>query len=253
MIKAIIIDDELKSRESLKMILQQNFPQITIIQLADSVKSGFDVINQTHPDLVFLDIEMPFASGFELLEKFNRIDFEIIFVTAYENYAIKAIKFSALDYILKPVDIDDLREAISRAQKKIEEKATEPIRYKELLANLKQPSGFTKIAIPSAEGLSFLNINDIVVCIADVNYTRIHLLNNEKILVSKTLKEFEDILSDFNFFRIHNSALVNLSHVVKYIKGEGGFIKTVDGSTYEVSRRKKNSFLEKFMILGNKV
>jgi two-component system, LytTR family, response regulator len=237
--KAIIVDDEEKSRVTLKNLVERHCPQVEMAELCESVDAGLKAIRKHSPELVFLDIEMPFHNGFELLEKIGKPDFEVIFTTAYEHYAIKAIKFSALDYLLKPVDVDELKAAVEKVASKPKEK--EPARYDLLLATLKSKSA--KIAVPTFDGLQMVNAEEIVKCTADESYTHITLTGGQKLVVSRILKDFEELLSGLNFFRVHNSSLINLAHVKKYVKGDGGYLVMTDGETVEVSRRKKNELL----------
>lgn len=249
MIKAIIIDDEEKSRVTLHNLITMYCPTVEVIEKCDSVNAALIAIEKQMPDLVFLDIEMPFHNGFTLLEKIKNPSFAVIFTTAYNHYAIKAIKYSALDYLLKPIDSEELMAAVSRVgSNKIKNQTTEP-NYELLLANLKVKSTHAKIAIPTFDGYQMINANDIVKCTAEDSYTHIVLTNNTKLMVSKLLKDYEDLLADFNFFRVHNSCLINLAHVVKYIKGDGGQVIMVDGSCVEVSRRKKTELLAKLEMV----
>ncbi|MEO6305878.1 MAG: LytTR family DNA-binding domain-containing protein, partial [Bacteroidia bacterium] len=199
-------------------------------------------IEKLKPKLVFLDIEMPFNNGFVLLEKIKDPAFEVIFTTAYNNYALQAIKASALDYLLKPIDVDELKFAVSKIGNRTTVVKTNTD-FETLLSNLKIKSTHAKIAIPTFEGLQMISVNNIVKCTADESYTHITLTNNTKITVSRILKEYDDMLSDMNFFRVHNSCLINLTHVNKYIKGDGGYVIMSDGSSVEVSRRKKTDLL----------
>ncbi len=243
MINAIIVDDESKSRATLNSLLEKHCKQIKVLSLADSVDNALLAIEKYEPDLVFLDIEMPFGNGFTLLEKIKNPPFEIIFVTAYDHYAIKAIKFSALDYLLKPIDVDDLISAINKIENKQKSASKSNESIELLISNLKLKGKSAKIAIPTFEGLQMLKAEDIIKCTAQESYTQITLVDGSKHLVSRILKEYEDLLSDYNFFRVHHSCLINLSHVVKYIKGDGGYVVMSDGESVEVSRRKKNELL----------
>jgi two-component system LytT family response regulator len=246
MIKAIIVDDELGARESLSKMIDKNCKQLEVIAKADSMLAAFEAITNKQPDLVFLDIEMPNGNAFDLLEKFKEINFNIIFTTAYDHYAIKAIKFSAIDYILKPIDPEELVEAVKRVEKK---QTNQPNvldkQFKTLLSNVRPENKLKKVGIPDGDGLIFINLSDIIRCESDGNYTFFILTNGKKIIASRTLGEYEQMFTEDNFFRIHRSHLVNLQHVKKYIKGEGGYVIMADDSQVEVSRRNKNEFLEK--------
>jgi two-component system LytT family response regulator len=245
MIKTIIVDDELGARESLSKIIEKNCKEIEIVAKADAMLSAYDAINKHQPDLVFLDIEMPKGNAFDLLGKFDEINFDIIFTTAYDHYAIQAIKFSAIDYILKPIDTEELVSAVERFQKKTGQKNFLDKKFKVLLSNLKPENKIKKIGIPDSDGLVFINLSDIIRCDSDGNYTFFILTTGKKIIATHTLGEYEQMFADNNFFRVHRSHLINLEHVKKYIKGEGGYVIMTDNSQVEVSRRNKIEFLEK--------
>jgi two-component system LytT family response regulator len=213
--------------------------------VASAVKS----IAKDAPDLVFLDIEMPFENGFTLFEKIKNPPFQVIFTTAYDQYAIKAIKYSALDYLLKPVDVVDLKNAVEKCREKTKSAPNRSDDIEMLLSALKLKSKSAKIAVPTFEGLQMVNANEIVKCIADESYTHLTLTDGSKIVVCRILKEFEDLLSELNFLRVHNSSLINLTHVKKYIKGDGGYVIMSDDETVEVSRRKKNELLSRLTLV----
>lgn len=244
MIRSIIIDDELKAREGLQLTLQKFCPRIEVVASCATPAEGKNSILAFKPDLVFLDVQMPHQSGFNLLEELDHFDFEVIFVTAHDRYAIKAIKFSALDYLLKPLDIDELQKAVNKAAERIGNKSSRN-NYSSLLKNIKYPShNIEKLAIPTLEGIMFEAVNDIVYCEADRNYTSLIMIDNRKIIVSKHLKDFENMLSDCGFFRIHHAYLINLKYVKKYIKGEGGYVILEGNHHLDVSKRKKEGFLQ---------
>ncbi|MES2762303.1 MAG: LytTR family DNA-binding domain-containing protein [Bacteroidota bacterium] len=249
MIRAIIVDDEEKGRFTLRNLVAKNCPSLELVDLCDSVEMAIASILKHQPDLVFLDIEMPFQNGFALLEKFQKPNFDVIFITAYDHYAIKAIKYSALDYLLKPVDTEELKEAVIKIEQKKKHTASQLPDFELLLSNLKLKGTSAKIAIPTFEGLQMINSTEIIKCTANESYTEIVLAGGKKIMVSRILKEYEDLLSDFNFFRVHNSCLINLAHVNKYIKGDGGYVLMSDGESVEVSRRKKNELLHKLALI----
>ncbi|MCX6296611.1 MAG: LytTR family DNA-binding domain-containing protein [Bacteroidetes bacterium] len=249
MIKAIIVDDELGARESLSKMLEKNCKQIEVVAKVDSMLSAFEAITNKEPDLVFLDIEMPNGNAFDLLEKFKNINFNIIFTTAYDHYAIKAIKFSAVDYILKPIDPEELVIAVKRFEERAGQKSTLDKQFKTLLSNVRPENKLKKVGIPDGDGLIFINLSDIIRCDSDGNYTFFILTNGKKIIASRTLGEYEQMFAEDNFFRIHRSHLINLEHVKKYIKGEGGYVVLSDNSQVEVSRRNKTDFLEKLSHL----
>lgn len=249
MIKAIIVDDELGARESLSKMIEKNCKQIEVVAKVDSMLSAFEAITNKEPDLVFLDIEMPNGNAFDLLEKFKNINFNIIFTTAYDHYAIKAIKFSAVDYILKPIDPEELINAVKRFENQAGQKNTLDKQFKTLLSNARPENKLKKVGIPDGDGLVFINLSDIIRCDSDGNYTFFILTSGKKIIASRTLGEYEQMFADDNFFRVHRSHLINLEHVKKYIKGEGGYVVMSDNSQVEVSRRNKTDFLEKLSHL----
>lgn len=247
MTKAIIVDDEEKSRVTLKNLIAKHCPEIEIADLCDSVDSAEASIVQHSPQLVFLDIEMPFKNGFALIEKIRKPAFDVIFITAYDQYAIRAIRYSALDYLLKPVDVEELKSAVKRIRIKQADAAIN--NYELLLASLKMKGKVSKIAVPTFDGLQMVNVQDIVKCVADESYTHIKMTDGSKITVSRILKEFEDLLSESNFIRVHNSSLINIVHVKKYVKGEGGYVIMSDDETVEVSRRKKAELVAKLAVI----
>ena len=246
MLRAIIIDDEVDGLEALRLSIEKFCPNIELIAACEDAKSGLAAIQTQQPDIVFLDVQMPYMSGFDLLNELDEINFEVIFVTAYNQYAIKAIKFSALDYLLKPVEIDDLLSAVNRAEKR-RHKINRSVRYESFIENVKSDqSGIGKLAIPTMEGLVFVNISEVIYCKSEGNYTFIQFVKKKNMLVSRTLKEFEDILSEHSFYRVHNSYLINLKHIQKFVRGAGGYIIMTDGYTANVSRRKREEFLSIF-------
>ena len=192
---------------------------------------------------------MPFQNGFALIEKFSKPNFDVIFTTAYDHYAIKAIKYSAMDYLLKPIDVDELKAAVNKVEQKNKNSFAQFPNFELLLSNIKSKGTSAKIAVPTFEGLQMINSSEIIKCTAHESYTEIVLSVGKKIMVSRILKEYEDLLSDFNFFRVHNSCLVNLAHVNKYVKGDGGYVVMSDGESVEVSRRKKNELLSKLSCI----
>jgi len=248
MIKTIIVEDEEKARSNLMQILGEYCKDVEVVDAQDNVQSGIKSIKHHKPDLLFLDVHMQGETGFDLLEQLGKINFEIIFTTAHNEYAVKAFKFSAIDYLLKPIDIDELVNAVQKASDKIEQDTTKQ-RYELIVENLQgQKSTFNKIALPTAEGLVFVQVSDIIRCESEDNYTHFFLLNGERILVSKTIKYFEELLTDQDFFRIHQSHLININHIKEYHKGEGGYAVMSDASSVIVSRRKKEAFLAKLSI-----
>jgi two-component system, LytTR family, response regulator len=244
MIRSIIVDDELKSRESLKILIQDFCENVSVEAMCQNVAEAVQKINEIRPDLIFLDIQLQRETGFDLLARFNEVNFEVIFTTAYSEYAIRAFKFSAIDYLLKPIDIEDLRAAVAKVQKRKSETISQ--RLDELIHNLKSGSRETyKVALPTTDGLVFVKLNDILYCEASSNYTEITMNDNKKYVVSRTLKEYDEMLSDQNFFRIHHSYLINLNGVSKYVRGEGGYVIMTNGKSLDVSKRKRDGFLQK--------
>jgi len=242
-IKTLIIDDEIDAREALRLALEKYCPDVKILASCAIPEEGIQSIRELQPQLVFLDIQMPHLSGFDLLAEIGEIDFAVIFVTAYNHYAIKAIKFSALDYLLKPIDPDDLVIAVQKA-KNWQAGQDQAHQYESAFSNLQhQKNRIEKLAIPTSEGILFQETANIIYCRADGNYTTLYLKNHPPVIVSKPLLDFEHYLAGSGFFRIHHSALVNMKHIQKYIKGDGGYVILSDDHHVDVSRRKKEAFL----------
>lgn len=246
--KAIIIDDEAKGRFALKEKIKNYCHGVQVVAEAANGKEGLAAIEMHHPQIIFLDIEMPGMSGFEMLNKLPDKNFHIIFTTAYNQYAIKAIKYAAFDYLLKPIDIEELKEAIEKIS---ELQSNQTKNQLELLQhNISHPKNqLNKLAIPTMEGLVFYNIQDIVYLEAQSNYTNIYFANQTKMIASKTLKEFEELLPEDIFFRPHHSYIINLGCIKRYIKGDGGQVELQNGAYIDVSRRKKDEFLK---IIGQR-
>ena len=246
MLKAIIVDDEPKARENLQILLQDFVKGVEVVALCHNIAEAVEAVELHAPDVVFLDIQLQRETGFDLLTTLKDINFEVIFTTAYTEFAIKAFKFSAIDYLLKPIDIEELKKAVHKVEKRVSNNMTS--RLTQLVQNLKQGSAENyKIALPTLEGLVFVNVKDILYCEASSNYTLIFTAE-EKYLVSKTLKEYEELLSDHNFFRIHNSYLININEIKKYVKGEGGYVVLSNNVSLDVSKRRKEAFLKKIGI-----
>ena len=244
MIQAIIIDDERHCTDRLVNLLK-NDQVVKLVGTANNIEQGVELINSLRPDLIFLDVQIGPDTGFDLLKKIPHRNFEVIFTTAHEHYAIQAIKFSAIDYLLKPVDRDDLNVALNKLTDEISRKTTSA-KLDTLLHNIeKKNDGLKKIIVPTVSGLEFLNVSDIIRCESDINYTTLFLNEKRKLLVARTLKDFEELLSDHNFFRVHNSHLINLVYIKSYHKGKGGSVLLTDGSEVEVSVRRKDEFLKK--------
>jgi two-component system LytT family response regulator len=244
MIRAIIIEDEKMSKEALCRMLEKYCPTVEVVAEADGYRKGVEEIRKHHPDVIFLDIQMPDGSGFRVLEELEEIDFEIIFTTAFDQFAIKAIKYSALDYLLKPIIPEDLMEAVTR----VEKKKAEHTRRKSLetgnedlrLREERNP----KIVLSTSEMIHVINVNDIIRCESDNYYTYFYFVDGRKLLVSKTLKENEELLTQYNFIRPHKSHLINIKFIKSYIRQEGGYILMNDGTKIPVSRRKKDKIIE---------
>jgi two-component system, LytTR family, response regulator len=248
MINAIIIDDEAHCVSQLCSFLHEYYEEnLQVAGTFQSVKEGITGILKLQPDLVFLDVQMDDKTGFDLLKEIPEINFEIIFTTAYEKYAVQAFKFSAIDYLLKPLDADDLVSAVNKVIKKISGSDTSQ-KINALFHNLQNHQSSKKISIPTLDGLIFLDTNDIIRCQSHINYSILFLKDKQKITVAKTLKEFEELLSDYNFYRVHNSHLINLAYIKKYNKGKGGSIFMSDHSEVEVSSRRKEGLLKRLLI-----
>ncbi len=242
--KAVIIDDEKNSRQVLRTMLEKYCLDVTILGEASGYREGVELINELKPELVFLDIQMPDGSGFNLLENFEQPAFDVIFVTAFDQYAIKAIKFSALDYLLKPINPQDLIKSVERYKQKVN---TGDI-YKRLDI-LMQNLGLgrdkpKKIVLSTAEGYHVVNPDDILRCQSDSYYTNFYFTNGKRIIVSKTLKEFEELLTDYGFVRSHKSHLVNIKYIKSFLRADGGYIIMSDGTEIPVSRRKRDYIVD---------
>jgi two-component system LytT family response regulator len=245
MISAIIIDDIQKSRAVLLQLLQRNCPQINVVSMASSADEAQLQILEKQPNLIFLDIEMPNGTGFDLLKRFPTPDFKVIFTTAYDQYALQAIKFCALDYLLKPIDIEELQVAVQKMANKIHAPKSSN-RFTHLIENLNNHNHKNhKIGIPTQDGLIFIKVDDILYCTADRSYTFIQLKNERKIIATRKIKEFENLLSQHDFFRVHRSHLINLNYIEKYYKGSGGYVTMSNGQAIDIARRKKDGFLER--------
>lgn len=247
MIKAIIIDDEADCCDVLSILLGRYCPEVEIAGVYNSAEEALPVLLKNEVQLVFLDVEMPHMNGFELLEKLPQINFELIFTTSYNQYAIKAIRFSALDYLLKPVDREELQGAVKKALLRLNKPLTQQLEI--LLQKFNRSSAqVSRIALPTMEGLQLIPLDSIISCASSSNYTILSLKENQKLIVSRTLKEIEEMLEDHTFLRVHHSYLVNLNEVRKYIKGEGGILIMSDGSSVDVSRSKKEQLLNKLQV-----
>lgn len=250
MLNALIIDDEPNSRETLKALLKRSCPEVQVCGEANGVERAQVLINAQKPDLIFLDISMPGGDGFELLSRVKKPDFEIIFVTGYDQYALQAIKSCALDYLLKPVQIQELKAAVARAQEVSKLKNTKQ-QLQHLLANLKRKDTTEQnLAIPNPTGLSFVSTKDIVRLEADGSYTTVYTTNGQSLVSTWHLKAYEELLPQEQFFRAHHSHLIHLRQISQYHKGNGGYVVMTDGSSVSISKRRKRDFLQLFELPG---
>lgn len=240
---ALIIDDEPHARQALRNMLTLYCPGVRVVGEAGTVASGIEAVAAFQPDLVLLDVEMPDGTGFDLLKRLPEIPFAVIFVTAHEAYALQAIKFSALDYLLKPVQPDELQQAVDRAMKQRHDELILKLRsYAENTAEPQRPP--RRIVLNTATNVYVINVEEILRCESDENYTRIFFLDRERIVVSRTLKEFDGMLSPFGFFRVHQSHLINMAFVETYQKGLGGTVVMKNQDRVPVSSRRKEAFLK---------
>jgi len=246
MIRTLIIDDEENNRQRLAGLIQEHFPNISIVGEADGVASGLKAIEEYNPELVLLDIKMADGDAFDLLQQIKNISFKIIFVTAFEEYALKAFKFSALDYLLKPVAVDDLRIAFDKAERQILTQLK--LQIATLNGNMRNNNSKT-LVLRTAEKIFFIETKDIIRCESDRNYTYFFVKENRKHIASQPLKEYEEILQDHGFFRIHKSHMINLSYIESFDKADGGSIILKDKTELPVARRKKAELLEVFTKL----
>jgi two-component system, LytTR family, response regulator len=243
MIRAIIIDDEKKARETIRNMVELYCKNVDIIGEAEDIVTAAEIINILKPDLVFLDIKMPNGSGFDLLTQLGNIDFRVIFITAYAEYALRAFKFSAIDYILKPINPDELIASLNKVQTLMEKESINA-RLEAFISNMQNITReIKKIVLKTSDSIHVINVRDIIRCEADRNYTVFFLTDNKKILVSNTLKEYDDMLSPYRFFRTHQSHLVNIDYIERFEKKDGGFLVMKDKSEVPVSVRKKETLL----------
>lgn len=243
MLRTLIVEDEIPSQETLKNFLKEYCPEVELLAVTDTVKEGVCLVNKLKPDLLLLDIALNNGTGFDLLKQVQERNFEVIFTTAYEHYALRAIKFSAIDYLLKPIDLDELQVAVKKVISK-QQSLNSNRQIDTLLSNLlKHNIRQHTITLSTSEGLHFVVVEDIIRLEALGSYTQFHLINDKKIVVSKHLKEYERLLGDINFCRIHQSHLINIKAVVKYQKSDGGYVLLKDNSKIKVSESKKDFFL----------
>jgi two-component system, LytTR family, response regulator len=243
MLKAILVDDELSSLQNLQQKIAEFCPELKIVATPNKPEEAIFLIRHYKPDVVFLDIEMPRMNGFRMLEELQDTDAEIIFTTAYNHYAIDAIRISAFDYLMKPISVEDLQNAVTRLMVKHKRQTSEKLSVlkKSLQENRSQED---RIAIPTSEGMEFINIKNIVRIESSSNYSKLHLLSGQTVLVTRLLKDFEEMLLPYRFYRVHHSHVINLAYIKKYIRGEGGQIVMQNGDVIDVARRKKDEFLK---------
>lgn len=245
MIRAILVDDEPRARESLRVILERFFPEVAILGEAAGIEEAYNLIEAEKPNTVFLDVKMSDGTGFDLLKRFTNFDFKVVFVTAFEEHALEAIKFSAFDYILKPINTHELREAIDKLKESLDDTDEINLKLKAFFANMEASSQTKKkIVLKTSESIHLVPIQSIVRCEADCNYTKLFFENQPKILISKPLKHFEDMLSEFGFIRVHQTHLVNINHVVRVDKADGGVLVFADGSQVPIAVRKREQLFK---------
>lgn len=241
-IKTLIVDDEEMSRLTLINFIEKYTPELEIIGEAENIQQAQKIIEKAHPQLVFLDVEMPFGNAFDLLENLKHIDFQTVFVTAYSHYAIKALNFSASYYLLKPIDIDELVVAVNKVKENLIDMSTK-IQTEILLQNIKAENGNQRLVLPVLDGFEVVKTKDIIMCKADGNYTEFYFQDGSKKVVSKNLKFFDSLLGEYQFLRVHKSYLVNLNEITAYHKGKGGLVSLSNGLQVEVSPNKKQELL----------
>ena len=244
MLRSIIIDDEPKSAGILKNDLAQHCPTVEVAGVCHSAKEGILAIKKEKPDLVFLDIEMPWMNGFEMLEVLGDINFSIIFTTAHDQFAAKAFRTSAVDYLLKPIDASDLQDAVKKAEKRNNQQDGN-VNIENLLNNFKQPATQQKIALPNKDGYEFAEVNQIIYCQAEGSYTKVFLAGKKYLLVSRSLGDIEELLPAALFMRIHHSTVVNINYVTHFVRTDGGYVKLQTGEQLPVSKSKKETVMNK--------
>ncbi len=245
MIRTVIIEDEKKSREVLISLVEKNCPELQLVGSAESVEQAVELIRKEKPELVFIDIQLADGTGFDILQQVQGINFDLVFATAFDQYAIKAIKYSAIDYLLKPIDGEELKLAVKKIfEKRNNSSNVENLKF--LINNLKRSDDdFSRITLPTGNAYEIVNIKDIIRCEASESYTYFFLTGNRKFLVTSGLKHYEDILPSEVFIRVHHHHLVNMDHVIRYLKVDGGYAVMSDDSKIEISRRKRDAFLQR--------
>ena len=252
--KAIIVDDEAHCIGALECILEEYMPEVKVLATCRSGEEGLKALEKHHPDVIFLDIAMPRMNGFEMLSQIEEPSFEIVFTTAYDSYALQALKVSAVDYLLKPIDFEELRSALEKVKKRLAMRNvvredpplhTSGEHWQMVLENFQKASGyFPNLALPTVNGFEMIKAADILYVEADGNYSRIHLADKKSIFISKTLKDLHQLLANYPFVRVHHSHLVNRTHIKRYVRGEGGHLILQNGQTINVSRRRKPELLK---------
>jgi len=244
--RAILVDDEPDGIRTLKKLLELNCPEVEIVATCSSAADAISKLEEAKPDLVFLDVRMPGGSGIDMLAELSEIDFEVIFVTAHDEYMLQALQFSAVDYLMKPVDEDRLKEAVQRVEERLKGKRNS--RQGETLLHNINKVGYPlemRLCLPTQKGFTIVKLEEIIYCEAQRSYTIFRLVNNKSIIISKPLFDYDKLLADTIFLRVHKSFLINLMHIKEYMRGEGGTVVMSDGMEVEISRRKKEQFLVK--------
>ena len=246
MIRCILIDDERNALEMMEWLIKTYCPQVEIAAMCNSAQQGIEAINAYKPDVIFLDIEMPRMNGFDMLEQFDKLTFDVVFCTAYDQFAIKAFKYSALNYLLKPVDPEDLKATIARIEARKEVPTRE--QFQLLMQHIYQPAKTTpqRIALTTNDGMIFVPTQDIIYCEAESNYTKVVLSGGKKVVVSKVLKDIDEALSGPDFCRVHSSFLINVNRIKKYVRGDGGYLIMDDDTNISISRNRRQEFMELF-------
>jgi len=242
MIRSVIIDDEQHCVRALASDLEQHCPAIAVLDSCYSAKEGIMAIRKNQPDLVFLDVEMPWMNGFEMLEVLGDVNFSIIFTTAHDEFAAKAFRISAVDYLLKPIDANDLKAAVQKVERKMDE-GSHLQHISNLLRNIRQPSAEQKIALPQREGYEFIEVSTIIYCQAEGAYTRVFIKDKKPMLISRTLGDVEELLPPEIFQRIHHSTLINVTYVSQFLRTDGGYVVLKNGEKLSVSKAKKEMLM----------
>jgi len=242
MIRSVIIDDEQHCVRALLNDLQQHCPSIELVDTCYSAKEGMMSVKKNHPDLVFLDVEMPWMNGFEMLEVLGDVSFSIIFTTAHDEFAAKAFRISAIDYLLKPIDANDLKAAVQKVEKKMEEGSSLQ-HITNLLRNMRQPSAEQKIALPQREGYEFIDVSAIIYCEAEGAYTKVFITDKKTMLISRSLGDVEELLPTEMFQRIHHSTLINVNYISQFLRTDGGYVVLKNGEKLSVSKAKKEMLM----------